>query len=521
MMYSLLVLLTRQSSLLLVVNFLLGSLDQSTKDRDTKAITLSETKGLSEGPVLSFVEGFLAECILSALRLRRYASQFILSIAEGLRMSGSKGPRMAHLRGLNVKCTHVLWLNVVLLLSVNSFAQATPPQQVSIEQAVHEAIDKNLNLLAERYNLAVADARIVTAGLRPNPVLTLNSSFPDHAIFHSGTNPYAEVVHIDVPFERGGKREYRIQVAENARGVAQLQLLDTVRTLTLDVENAAVDVLLAKANVALAQENLQAFNDIVQVNTNRVRAGDLAQVELERTRLAALQFQNDVQQSESNLRVARNKLQTLLGRTQRSPLFDVVGELRREGQLVTLEGIREYAIRARPDLLALRRDQARSAADLRLQIAQGKVDYLIGAEISPQQGNVATGTQFGISFSVPLPIFNRNQGEIERAQKEQEQITAKIRALEAEVENDVQNAYQQYTTAQALLQRIETSMLNQSRDVRQTIEYSYRRGQSSFVEFLDAQRAFNDTRQSYNNARADYARSLYLIDAVSGKAVTQ
>src|SRR4029078_12453391 len=128
-------------------------------------------------------------------------------------------------------------------------------------------------------------------------------------------------------------------------------------------------------NVALAQENLRAFNDIVTVNTNRVRAGDLAQVELERTRLAALQFQNDVQQSESNLRIARNTLQTLLGRRQRSPQFDVIGELRRQQQVVTIEGIREQAMSARPDLLALQRDQARSAADLRLQIAQGKVDY--------------------------------------------------------------------------------------------------------------------------------------------------
>lgn len=398
-------------------------------------------------------------------------------------------------------------------------AQTILPPQITVDQAVQEAVDKNLNVLAERYNLAIADARIVTARLRPNPVLSVNANLVDHSLYHSGTSPFSESVHIDVPFERGGKREYRTQVAENARGVAQLQLLDTMRTLTLDVQNAAVDVLLAKANVALAQENLQAFNNIVQVNTDRVRAGDLSQVELERTRLAALQFQNDVQQSESSLRMARNKLQTLLGRTQRSPLFDVIGDLQREKKPVTIEAIREHAIEARPDLLALRRDQARSAADLRLQIAQGKVDYTIGAEIQPQQGNLRNGNQFGLFVSVPLPLFNRNQGEIERAQQEQEQIATKIRALEADIETDVENAYQQYATSQALLQRIETEMLTQSRDVRQTMEYSYRRGQSSFVEFLDAQRAFNDTRQSYNNAQAEYARSLYVIDSVAGMGV--
>jgi cobalt-zinc-cadmium efflux system outer membrane protein len=402
-----------------------------------------------------------------------------------------------------------------------SHAQATVSQHVTIDQAVDEAIGKNLNLLAERYNLAIADARIVTARLRPNPVLSVNANLVDRSLYHSSTSPYAEAFHVDVPFERGGKREYRIQVAENARGVAQLQLLDTIRSLALDVRNAAIDVLLAKANVALAQENLQAFNNIVQVNSDRVRVGDLAQVELERTRLAALQFQNEVQQSEANLRITRNKLQTLLGRTQRSLQFDVSGDLQRDQKTFTVEGMREQALQARPDLLALQRDQARSAADLRLQIAQGVVDYTIGAEIQPQQGYASNGNQFGIFFSVPLPLFNRNQGEIERAQQEQEQIATKIRALQADIENEVENAYQQYTTAQALLQRIETQMLNQSRDVRQTIEYSYRRGQSTFVEFLDAQRAFNDTMQSYNNAQADYARSLYVIDSVTGKGVSQ
>src|SRR5581483_4403193 len=139
-----------------------------------------------------------------------------------------------------VLLTASLFSHLCFLLSpIISSAQSSLPQQITVEQAVQEAIEKNLNLLAERYNVAIADARIITARLRPNPVLTVNGFLPDHSIFHSGTSPYSEVVHVDVPFERGGKREYRTQVAENARGVARLQLLDTVRTLTLDVQNAA------------------------------------------------------------------------------------------------------------------------------------------------------------------------------------------------------------------------------------------------------------------------------------------
>ena len=400
-------------------------------------------------------------------------------------------------------------------------AQNAPLVQITVEQAVQESLERNLELLAERYNLNIADARIITARLRPNPVLGLSTALPDHTIFHSGTSPYAELAHLDFVFERGGKREQRIAVAESAREVTYLQLLDTIRTLILNVQDACVEVQIAKANLTLAQENLQAFNDIVQVNEARVRAGDLAPVELERTRLAALQFQNQVRQSGSNLLIARNQLQILLGRPVQAEALEIVGELRRESQLASLDDILQLALQLRPDLQALKRDQERAAADLRLQIAQGKVDYTIGAEYQRQQGNLVAGNQFGISFNVPLPIFNRNQGEIERAQQEREQITAKIRALEATIRGEVQNAYQRYTTANDLLHRIETEMLEQASDVRQTLEYSYRRGQSSFVEFLDAQRAFNDTRQSYNETRADYARSLYLLDAVSGKGVSK
>ena len=125
----------------------------------------------------------------------------------------------------------------------------------------------------------------------------------------------------------------------------------------------------------------------------------------------------------------------------------------------------------------------------------------------------------GFFFSFPVPLFNRNQGEIERARQERRQVEARARALEATIRNEVDNAYQQYATARDLLENIEKDMLGQARQVREITEYSYRRGEASLIELLDAQRAFNDTMQSYNEARAEFARSLFLIDSTSGKAV--
>jgi cobalt-zinc-cadmium efflux system outer membrane protein len=404
-------------------------------------------------------------------------------------------------------------------------AQSQQPAAVTVNQAVQEAVDKNLGLLAERYSVSIAEAQIITTRLRPNPVLSLYGDLLDLA--GTGFNaqntagPPEYGIRTDWIIERGGKRQYRIDVAENAREVARWQLLNATRTLVLDVQSAFVETVQAKDNLALAQDNLKAFEQILRVNEARVNAGDLSVLELNRTRLARLQLQNTLLQAQSHLRVAKQRLQLLMGRVAPSEAFDVSGEQRRDPLPLTLDQIQQQALSLRPDLQALKRDQARSQADIKLQLAQGKVDYSFGTEFRRQQGLAGTGNSLGFFFSVPLPIFNRNQGEVARARQAEQQIERRIRALEAEVLNDVRTAYQQYDTARSLLATIETDMLKQAQQVRQTMEYSYRRGEAGFVDFLDAQRAFNDTMQTYNEARAEYARSLYAIESVSGKEIAK
>ncbi|MBO0720462.1 MAG: TolC family protein [Blastocatellia bacterium] len=400
-------------------------------------------------------------------------------------------------------------------------AQSPSPPPVTINQAVQEAIEKNLGLLAERYAISIADARIITAGLRPNPVLSIEGDHLDllgtgyNEINKAGPPEYS--IRTDFIFERGGKRRHRLDVAQQEKQVAQMQLLNATRALVLDVENAFVDVLLAKESLRLAQDNLTAFNNIVRVNVERVRAGDLARVELTRTQLAELQFNNAVIQAVTKVRIAQQRLQLLMGRAVPSPSFEVSGEMRREPLPFSLENLQQQAMARRPDYQAMLRDQARSQAEILLQLAQRKVDFTVGTEYRRQQGLAGKGNSLGFFFSIPLPVFNRNQGEISRAQEEQLQIDARLHALEAEIRNEINTAWQQYETARTLLSQIESEMLGRARRVLETIDYSYRSGEASFVDLLDARRAFNDTMQSYNEARAEYARSLYLIDSTIGK----
>jgi cobalt-zinc-cadmium efflux system outer membrane protein len=129
------------------------------------------------------------------------------------------------------------------------------------------------------------------------------------------------------------------------------------------------------------------------------------------------------------------------------------------------------------------------------------------------------GDSLGVFFSVPLPFYNRNQGEIERARQEQAQIEARIHSLEQEIAAEVANAYEQFKTARALMKTIEGEMLDQSKRVREVIEFSYRRGEATFVELLDAQRTLNETMQGFNEARSEYAKSLFAIDSITGKGL--
>ena len=383
----------------------------------------------------------------------------------------------------------------------------TTDKPLSLEDAIQEALSKNLDLAAARLNISVTEARRITAALRPNPVVSLSADHLDllgtrfNAINNAGPTEYG--IRTDFVMERGGKRALRMALAEAETGLAELTLRDTARKTIFDVQSAYVDVQQAKETLKLASENLRSVEAVVSVNRERVRTGDLAAVELERSQVAAMQYQGAVRLAELQLAQAKNRLQLLLGRTAPSATaFDVDGSLRRDTLNDPLEVLQANARRQRPDLLSMRQTQARSQADLRLQIAQGKIDYTWGTEVRRQDGAAGRGNMVGVFFSAPLPVFNRNQGEIVRASREIEQAGARLKSLNATVDTEVRNAWQQYTASSAMLKQMESEMLSRARDVRNTMEYSYRRGEASLVEYLDAQRAFNETMQTYNEARA-------------------
>ncbi len=409
-----------------------------------------------------------------------------------------------------------------VLLGTAALAAQPALEQVTLGQAIAQALANNAALLAERANIGIAEAQVIAARLRPNPNITVGGDHLD--VLGSGFNdvngggPSEVAAGFEFLHERGGKREGRVAVAQAARSVAELQFENAARTLVFDVENAFVDALAARDTLELARENSGFFRKIVEINETRVRTGDLPEVELIRSRLAALQYETSVRQAEVRFNSALVKLQTLMGRARPGAGFAIAGDLERPDALPLVDELAREARERRPDLRALRRDVDRAGADVRLQQANAKPDVTLGAEYRRQQVN-ARANALTLTVGIPLPVFNRNEGEIARAQQEQRQAELKARALEAEIAGQVETAYQQFLAARSLLESIRGSMLQQARDVREITDFSYRRGEASLLALLDAQRAFNDTMQGYLEARAEYARSLYLLDFVSGKGV--
>ena len=411
-----------------------------------------------------------------------------------------------------------------ILSIVFAAAAIASGQTVNLEQAIQEALAKNLNLAAEKLNVGVAEAREITARLRPNPVLTvsgqsLNLLGADYSP-NTPLGPNQLNIHTDFPIERGHKREERIAVAKQEKSLVELGVREVMRQVIASVQSAFVDVQQAKESLKLAQENLKSLDSVVAINEARLKSGDLAQVELDRSRVAALQYRAAALQAGLQLDQARTQLQQIMGRRQKLPDFDVAAEARSGPVAESPEQLTRIALTRRPDYLADQQTQARSRADLRLQLANGKVDYTIGTEYTRQSAWGISGNSLGLYFSVPLRIFNKNQGEIARAQREILLAGARAEALESAIQTEVERAYRQYTVSRQLLISVEADMITKAKSVRDTTDYSYRRGEASLVEFLDAQRAFNDAMQTVNDARANYSRSLYLIDTVSGATVS-
>ena len=384
----------------------------------------------------------------------------------------------------------------------------------------------NPTLLAGKLNIEESKAQETTAFLRPNPALTLSADGTQIAPNQGVWRPLAgtfESPAISYLHERQHKRELRRDSAQKGTSIASSQQADLERNLLFSLRSAFVQTLQAKAVLEVAKANLVYYDHVLSVSTEQYKAGDIAQIDLDRLELQRVQFEADVQNAEVNLRTSKIQLLQLLN--DRTPVeqFDVAGPFDFNEQLQPLDDFRKMAFASRPDLRAAADSVEKAKIDHRLAIADGSTDPTLSTWYThnSSNNNPAGINTLGVSVSVPLRIFDRNQGEKLRTQVEIDRNQHLRDAVEAQVFSDVDSAYATINSTLTLLRPYKAKYLPQAVRVRDTVYFSYQHGGASLLDFLNAESEYRSVELNYANLVGSYLTAASQMNLAVGREVIQ
>jgi outer membrane protein, heavy metal efflux system len=373
-------------------------------------------------------------------------------------------------------------------------------------------------LRAGQLNIQESKAQEVSAFLRPNPNFTASA---DQLLLFSG-NPYRPlravlpVIAFNYLRERQHKRELRLESAQLGTAIAESQQLDLERTLLFTLRSAFVQTLQAKSLLAKAKENLDYFERELSIHRHRFKSGDIARVDLDRLVLQRVQYESDYQTAIVNARTAKITLLMLLN--DRTPVdrFDVAGPFQFQDQIMPLEEFHAVALAARPDLKAALQAVEKARTDHKLAVANGSTDPTFGLDL----GRLPPAYT-GFNVSIPLRIFDRNQGEKARTQVFITHAQRQQDAAAAQVFSDVDSAYFTLVSSLNLLRpyRSADGYLETAARIRETMSFAYQRGQAALVDYLDAQRDYRSTQVAYINLVGSYLAAAAQLNMAVGREV--
>ena len=426
--------------------------------------------------------------------------------------------------GQRVMMRKTLWWSCMLTLLLRPGAEGQNQLPLTWEQVRDRFETSNPTLLAGKMNIDEAKAEEITAYLRPNPTLTLSADGTQIAPHKGVWQPFAgtfESPSVGYLHERQHKRELRLDSAQKGTSIASSQQADLERNLLFNLRSAFVQTLQAKAVVEVAKANLGYYDHVLSVSTEQYKAGDIAQIDLDRLELQRVQFEADLQSAEVSLRTSKIQLLQLLN--DRTPLeqFDVVGPFDFNEQLQPLDEFRKMAFDARPDLQAAAESVEKAKIDHQLAIANGSTDPTFSAWYTHNSSNnnpFATDT-LGVSVGVPLRIFDRNQGEKLRTKLDIDRNDRLRDAVEAQVFGDVDSSYATLNSALILLRPYRVKYLQQAVKVRDTVYFSYQHGGASLLDFLNAESEYRSVQLNYLSLVGSYLTAASQMNLAVGREV--
>jgi cobalt-zinc-cadmium efflux system outer membrane protein len=400
-------------------------------------------------------------------------------------------------------------------------AQKPGSVTISLGDAIKLALQHNHTLLAARTQIQQNEAEETTANLRPNPVLMGDSQFlpvfqPSQFSEDYIDNAAQFDLGVSYLFERGKKRQHRLQAARDATAVTRSQVADNARTLTFNVASQFINVELAESTLELATEDLKSFQNTLDIGESRYKAGDIGEGDLLKIKLQFLQFQTDVSAAKLARVQGLSDLRQLLGYESVPPDYDVAGSFEYVPVKGSVEDFQAKALQDRPDLQAAKLGVAAANSQHTLQQAIGKRD-VTGQVTYTHLTGINNLSLFG---QIQLPIFDRNQGEIARTGFAITQAQEQMQFANGQVLTDVQDAFQNLHTNDEIVSLYRTGYLDEAQQSRDIAEYAYKHGAASLLDFLDAERTYRTTQLGYRQALASYLTALeQLREAVGTRSI--
>jgi outer membrane protein, heavy metal efflux system len=422
---------------------------------------------------------------------------------------------------------HLLGFCISLLLVTGSLSEAAsaqsqspaPPQAsklaqkpgvvtISLDDAIQLALQHNHNLLAMRTTIQQNQAEETTANLRPNPVLLADAQFLplfEPSLFSADyiDNVAQFDLGVSYLFERGKKRQHRLQAARDLTAVTRSQVADSERSLTFSVAAQFINVELAESTIELATQDLKSFQNTVDIADARYKAGDIGENDLLKIKLQMLQFQNDLSSAQLARVQGLSDLRQLLGYDSIGADYDVAGAFEFQPAPGNLEDFQSKALQNRPDLRAAHLGVAAADSQLELQKSIAKKD--VTGQVSYTHLGSNNISLFG---QIQMPIFDRNQGEIARTTFAVTQAQEQEKLAGGQVMTDVRDAFESLRSNDQIVGLYRSGYLKQAQDSRDISEYAYKHGAASLLDFLDAERSYRTTQLGYRQALASYLLAL-------------
>jgi len=410
-------------------------------------------------------------------------------------------------------------LRLGLLLTAVSAGSGFAQKALTWQEVRDKFEAANPALQAGQIGIDESRAQEITANLRPNPNLTL---LADQIDPFSGGPPHGGFAYllssggVSYLWERQHKRGLRLESAQKGTAIATSGQADLERNLVFNLRGAFVQTLQEKAILNLAKENLAYYDHVLEVNRDRYSAGAIAQVDLKRLELQRVQYLSDLQTAEVNLRLAKIQLLMLLNDQTPVEQLDVDGPFDFAEKIPPLSDVRQSALDTRPDLRSALQSVDKAKTDHRLAQANGSTDPTLGFDIGR---NPPIDQYIGFSVSVPLRVFDRNQGEKRRTLLDIDRNDRLATETRAQVFSDVDSAYATVNSAVILLKPYKDQYLEEASSVRDTISISYQHGAASLLDFLNAQADYRSVQVNYLNLVAAYLNATSQLNLAVGREV--